>query len=104
MPNEPKRKIEQPAGTVQEKASLQVRQFDPEHADQIRKVLSDAGFTITEDEPNNIVGVGDCCPDDAAREHLKNAIAIASSDKCKIEVKGITKPSLTPTSPPPSKK
>src|SRR6202521_134070 len=92
MPNEPKRKKEQTAGTVQEKTSVQVKSFDPEHAGQIRKVLSDAGFTMTEDEPNTIVGVGDCCLDGAAREHLKNAIAIASNDHCEIEVKGITKP------------
>ena len=104
MPNEPKRKDEQPARTGQEKTSVQVKKFDAEHADKIRKVLRDAGFTMTEDEPNNIVGVGDCCLDGAAREHLKNAIAIASNDKCKIEVKGITKPTFTPTSQSPSKK
>jgi len=103
MPNESKTK-EQTAGTDQERSSVQVTKFDPEHADQIRKVLSDAGFTMTEDEPSNIVGVGNCCLDGAAREHLKNALAIAGNDKCLIEVKAITLPTFTPTSPPPSKK
>ena len=37
MPNEPKSKKEQTAGSVQEKTSVQVKKFDPEHADQIRK-------------------------------------------------------------------